>query len=62
MKQAEEKAAKEKAEAEAVEKQAEAEAEEKAAQEAKEMEQKTVIEAGLSGAERTHGRCREKSQ
>ena len=52
MKQAEEKAAKEKAEAEAVEKQAEADAEAKAAQEAKEMEQKTVIEAGLSGAER----------
>ena len=52
MKQAEEKAAKEKAEAEAAEKQAEAEAEEKAAQEAKQEEQKTVIEAGLSGAER----------
>ena len=52
MKQAEEKAAKEKAEAEAVEKQAEADAEAKAAQEAKQEEQKTIVQAGLSGAER----------
>jgi len=52
MKQAEVKAAEEKAKAEAAEKAAEVEAQEKAVQEAKEMEQKTVIEAGLSGAER----------
>ena len=52
MKQAEAKAAEEKAKAEAAEKAAEVEANEKAVQEAKEMEQKTVIEAGLSGAER----------
>ena len=52
MKQAEQKAADQKAEAEAAEKQAEVEAQEKAVQEAKQDEQKAVIEAGLSGAER----------
>ena len=52
MKQAEQKAADQKAEAEAAEKQAEVEANEKAVQEAKQDEQKAVIEAGLSGAER----------
>ena len=52
MKQAELKAAEEKAEAEAAEKAAKVEAEEKAVQEAKQEEQKSVIEAGLSGAER----------
>ena len=52
MKQAEQKAADQKAEAEHAEKQAEVEANEKVAQEAKQEEQKTVIEAGLSGAER----------
>ena len=52
MKQAEQKAADQKAEAEAAEKQAEVEATEKAVQEAKQDEQKAVIEAGLSGAER----------
>ena len=52
MKQAELKAAEEKAEAEAAEKAAQVEAEEKAVQEAKQEEQKSVIEAGLSGAER----------
>ncbi len=52
MKQAELKAAEEKAEAEAVEKQVEVEANEKAVQEAKQEEQKSVIQAGLSGAEK----------
>ena len=52
MKQAELKAAEEKAKIEAEEKAAEIEAEEKAVQEAKQEEQKSVIEAGLSGAER----------
>ena len=52
MQQAEEKAAKEAAEAEAAEKAAKVEAEEKAAQEAKQEEQKTIVQAGLSGAER----------
>jgi HK97 family phage major capsid protein len=52
MKQAEQKAADQKAEAEAAEKQAEVEATEKAVQEAKQEEQKAVIEAGLTGAER----------
>ena len=52
MKQAELKAAEEKAAAEAAEKAAEVEANEKAVQEAKQEEQKSVIEAGLSGAER----------
>jgi HK97 family phage prohead protease/HK97 family phage major capsid protein len=52
MKQAEQKAADEKAQAEAAEKAAEVEAEEKAVQEAKQDEQKTIIEAGLTGAER----------
>ena len=52
MKQAEQKAADQKAEAEAAEKAAEVEAQEKAVQEAKQDEQKAVIEAGLSGAER----------
>ena len=52
MKQAEAKAAQEKAQAEAAEKQAEVEAEEKAVQEAKQVETKTIIEAGLSGAEK----------
>jgi HK97 family phage prohead protease len=52
MKQAEQKAADEKAQVEAAEKQAQLEAEEKAVQEAKQEEQKTVIEAGLTGAER----------
>jgi HK97 family phage prohead protease/HK97 family phage major capsid protein len=52
MKQAEAKAAQEKAQAEAAEKQAEVEANEKAVQEAKQVETKTIIEAGLSGAEK----------
>jgi HK97 family phage prohead protease/HK97 family phage major capsid protein len=52
MKQAEQKAADEKAQAEAAEKQAEVEANEKAVQEAKEIETKTIVEAGLTGAER----------
>ena len=52
MKQAELKAAEEKAATEAAEKAAEVEANEKAVQEAKQEEQKSVIEAGLSGAER----------
>jgi len=52
MKQAELKAAEEKAAMEAAEKAAEVEANEKAVQEAKQEEQKSVIEAGLSGAER----------
>ena len=52
MKQAEQKAADEKAQAEAAEKAAEVEAEEKAVQEAKEIETKTIVEAGLTGAER----------
>ena len=52
MKQAEQKAADQKAEAEAAEKAAEVEAQEKAVQEAKQDEQKAVIEAGLSCAER----------
>ena len=52
MKQAELKAAEEKAAAEAAEKAAEVEANEKAVQEAKQEEQKSVIQAGLSGAER----------
>ena len=52
MKQAEKKAADQNAEAEAAEKAAEVEAQEKAVQEAKQDEQKAVIEAGLSGAER----------
>ena len=52
MKQAEQKAADEKAQAEQAEKQAQVEAEEKAVQEAKQEEQKTIIEAGLTGAER----------
>ncbi len=52
MKQAEQKAADQKAEAEQAEKQAEVDAQEKAVQEAKQDEQKAVIEAGLSGAER----------
>ena len=52
MKQAEQKAAEQKAEAEQAEKQAEVDAQEKAVQEAKQDEQKAVIEAGLSGAER----------
>ena len=52
MKQAEEKAAQEKAEMEAAEKAAEVEANEKAVQEAKQEEQKKLVEVGLSGAER----------
>jgi len=52
MQQAEQKAAEEKAQQEEAEKQAQVEAETKAAQEAKQEEQKTVIEAGLTGAER----------
>jgi len=52
MKQAELKAAEEKAQKEAAEKAAKVEAEEKAVQEAKQEEQKTLIEVGLSGAER----------
>ena len=52
MKQAEQKAADEKAQTEAAEKQAEVEANEKAVQEAKEIETKTIVEAGLTGAER----------
>ena len=52
MKQAEQKAAEQKAEAEQAEKQAEVDAQEKAVQEAKQDEQKAVIEAGISGAER----------
>ena len=52
MKQAELKAAEEKAAAEAAEKAAAVEAEAKAVQEAKQEEQKSVIQAGLSGAER----------
>ena len=52
MKQAEQKAAQEKVEAEAAEKAAEVEAEEKAAQEAKQEEQKVVVKAGLTGAEK----------
>jgi Lhr-like helicase len=52
MKQAELKAAEDKAKVEAAEKAAEVEAEEKAVQEAKQEEQKSVIEAGLSGAEK----------
>ena len=52
MKQAELKAAEEKAATEAAEKAAAVEAEAKAVQEAKQEEQKSVIQAGLSGAER----------
>jgi len=52
MKQAEQKAAEKQAESEAVAKQAEVEATEKAAQEAKQEEQKTIVQAGLSGAEK----------
>ena len=52
MKQAELKAAEEKAAAEAAEKAAAVEAEAKAVQEAKQEEQKSVIQAGLTGAER----------
>jgi len=52
MKQAEQKAADEKALTEAAEKQAEVEANEKAVQEAKQEETKTIVEAGLTGAER----------
>jgi HK97 family phage prohead protease/HK97 family phage major capsid protein len=52
MQQAEQKAAEEKAAKEAEEKAAQVEAEEKAIQEAKQEEQKTVIQAGLSGAEK----------
>ena len=52
MKQAEAKAAQEKAQTEAAEKQAEVEANEQAVQEAKQVETKTIIEAGLSGAEK----------
>ena len=52
MKQAELKAAEEKAAAEAAEKAAEVEAQEKAAQEAKQEEQKLVVKAGLTGAEK----------
>ncbi len=52
MKQAELKAAEEKAATEAAEKAMKVEANEKAVQEAKQEEQKSVIEAGLSGAER----------
>ena len=52
MKQAELKAAEEKVAAEAAEKAAEVEANEKAVQEAKQEEHKSVIQAGLSGAER----------
>ena len=52
MKQAEAKAAQEKAEAEAAEKAAEVQAKEKAAQEAKQEEQKIVVKAGLTGAEK----------
>jgi len=52
MKQAELKAAEEKAATEAAEKAAEVEANEKAVQEAKQEEHKSVIQAGLTGAER----------
>ena len=52
MKQAEEKAAQEKADMEAAEKAAEVEANEKAVQEAKQEEQKKLVEVGMSGAER----------
>jgi HK97 family phage prohead protease len=52
MKQAEQKAAEKQAQEEAVAKQAEIEAEEKAVQEAKQEEQKTIVQAGLSGAEK----------
>ena len=52
MKQAELKAAEEKAATEAAEKAAAVEAEAKAVQEAKQEEQKSVIQAGLTGAER----------
>ncbi len=52
MKQAELKAAEEKAATEAAEKAAEVEAEEKAVQEAKQEEYKSVVQAGLTGAER----------
>ncbi len=52
MQQAEEKAAQEKADIEAAEKAAEVEAEAKAVQEAKQEEQKTIVQAGISGAER----------
>ena len=52
MKQAEAKAAEVKANEEAAEKQASEEATQKAAQEAKEMETKTIVEAGLTGAEK----------
>jgi hypothetical protein len=52
MKQAELKAAEEKAQAEAAEEAAKVEANEKAVQEAKQEEQKSVIQAGLSGAEK----------
>ncbi len=52
MKQAEEKAAHEKATVEAAEKAAEVEANEKAVQEAKQEEQKKLVEVGISGAER----------
>ena len=52
MKQAELKAAEEKAATEAAEKAAEVEAQEKAVQEAKQEEHKSVIQAGLTGAER----------
>ena len=52
MKQAEAKAAEEKQVQEQAEKQAQVEADAKAAQEAKEIETKTIVEAGLTGAER----------
>ena len=52
MKQAETKAAQEAEAKEQAEKQVQVEAEEKAAQEAKEIETKTIVEAGLTGAER----------
>ena len=52
MKQAEQKAADEKAQAEAAEKAAEVEANEKAAQEAEQEKTKTIVEAGLTGAEK----------
>jgi HK97 family phage prohead protease len=52
MKQAELKAAEEKAATEAAEKAAEVEAQEKAVQEAKQEEYKSVVQAGLTGAER----------
>jgi len=52
MKQAEAKAAEEKQVQEQAEKQAQVEADEKAAQEAKQEETKTIVEAGLTGAEK----------